>query len=168
MVENNKKHLKTNKKVFFFIVRTRDSRKAHARTRRKMQFLAFRSDSQTLVDTQKLVAPQQFHVNLVIFVREPLVSMIKNTDYEHEIIEEQPAFECQPAFGSHSETLKNCIFLHVLAWALLESLMCTIKKYFLNIFWVFFIVFEHENPCASMRSLVEIHNRDVFFCWLAT
>ena len=30
-----------------------------------------------LVDTQKLVAPQQFHVNLVIFVREPLVSMIK-------------------------------------------------------------------------------------------
>ena len=34
-----------------------------------------------LVDTQKLVAPQQLHVNLVIFVREPVVSMIKNTDF---------------------------------------------------------------------------------------
>ena len=32
-----------------------------------------------LVDTQKLIAPQQFHVNLVIFVHEPLESMIKNT-----------------------------------------------------------------------------------------
>ena len=40
----------------------------------KYSFLAFRSDSQTLVDTQKLVAPQQFHVIFVIFVREPLVS----------------------------------------------------------------------------------------------
>ena len=49
----------------------------------KCIFLAFRSDYQTLVDTQKLVAPQQFHVNLVIFVREPLVSMIKNTDFNH-------------------------------------------------------------------------------------
>ena len=49
----------------------------------KLIFLAFRSDSQTLVDTQKLVAPQQFHVNLAIYLREPLVSMIKNTDFNH-------------------------------------------------------------------------------------
>ena len=48
-------------KKYFFIVRTRDSRKAHTRTWRKMQFFALRSDSQTLVDTQKLVALQQFH-----------------------------------------------------------------------------------------------------------
>ena len=32
----------------------------------KCSFLAFRSDSQTLVDTQKLVAPQQFHLLLVV------------------------------------------------------------------------------------------------------
>ena len=43
----------------------------------KCSFLVFQSDSQTLVDTQKLVAPQQFHVYLVIFVCEPLVSMIE-------------------------------------------------------------------------------------------
>ena len=65
-------------KSTFFIVRMRDSLKAHARTRIKMQFLAFRSDSQMLIDTQKLVTPQQFHVNLVIFVRKPLVRMIKH------------------------------------------------------------------------------------------
>ena len=39
-----------------------------------------------LVDTQKLVAPQQFHVNLVIFEREPLEIMIKNTDFNFLII----------------------------------------------------------------------------------
>ena len=75
------KTLENYHKTNFFIVRTRDSGKAHARTWRKCSFLAFRSDSQTLVDTQKLVAPRKFHVNLVIFVREPLVSMIKNTDF---------------------------------------------------------------------------------------
>ena len=62
-----------------------------------------------LVDTQKLVAPQQFHVNLVIFVRKPLVRMIKNTNLSH--------------------------------------------------FQAFFIVLDHVNTCASMRLLVEIHNK---------
>ena len=33
-----------------------------------------------------------FYVNLVIFVRDPLVSVIKNTDFNHEIFEEQLAF----------------------------------------------------------------------------
>ena len=46
--------------------------------------------------------PQEIHVNLVIFVREPLKSMIKKHYFNHEIAEEQPAFKCQPAFGSHS------------------------------------------------------------------
>ena len=64
------------------MVRMEDSRKAHTRTWRKMKFQAFRSDSQTLADTQKLVAPQQFHVNNVIFASKPLVSMIKNTGFK--------------------------------------------------------------------------------------
>ena len=33
-----------------------------------------------LVDTHKLVAPQLFQVNLIIFTCKPLVSMIKNND----------------------------------------------------------------------------------------
>ena len=34
-----------------------------------------------LVDTQKLVAPQQFCVNEAIYAHKPLVSMIKNTGF---------------------------------------------------------------------------------------
>ena len=45
----------------------------------KLIFLAFRSDSQTLVDTQKLVAPERFRVNSTIFAHDPLVTMMKNT-----------------------------------------------------------------------------------------
>ena len=33
-----------------------------------------------LVDTHKLVAPQLFQVNLIIFTCKPHVSIIKNTD----------------------------------------------------------------------------------------
>ena len=43
-----------------------DSHKAHEE---KLSFLVLRSDSQTLFDTQKLVASQQFYVNEVIFAR---------------------------------------------------------------------------------------------------
>ena len=32
------------------------------------------------------------------------------------------------------------------------------KRYFFNHFTMFFIVFDHANACASIRSLVEIHN----------
>ena len=39
----------------------------------KCSFLAFRSNSQTLVDTQKLVAPQQFHADGLLYVK-----MMKN------------------------------------------------------------------------------------------
>ena len=77
MVENNEKCLKITRKVLF----SSYTRETHVRLlqehEEKCNFLAFRSDSQTLVYTQKLVAPQQFDVNLVIFVRKPLVSMIK-------------------------------------------------------------------------------------------
>ena len=77
MVENNEKRLIITKKVLF----SSYARETHVRLTQeheeKCSFLAFRSDSQTLGDTQKLVASQQFHVNLVILVREPLISMIK-------------------------------------------------------------------------------------------
>ena len=63
---------------------------------KKLKFLAFRSDSQMLVDTQKLIAPELFEVNLTSFAHSSLITMIKNTS------QEQPAFGCQPAFGSHS------------------------------------------------------------------
>ena len=77
MVENNEKRLKIVKEILF----SSYARETHERFMQKHEeissFLAFRSDSQTLVDTQKLVAPQQYSLNLDIFVREPLVSMIK-------------------------------------------------------------------------------------------
>ena len=84
--------LENYKKVLF----SSGAQETHVRLTQKQEekcsFLAFRSDSQMLVDTQKLVATQQFHVNLAIFVHELLISMIKNTDFN----------------------LKNCIFLNVL------------------------------------------------------
>ena len=49
------------------------------------------------------------------------------------------------------------LFLH-------NPLMCVkpifiyLKKVLFNDFWMFFIVFDHANACASMHSLVEIHN----------
>ena len=52
----------------------------------KCSLLALRSDSQTLVDTQKLVTPQQFYVNFVIFVRKPLVRMIKNNELMKKVL----------------------------------------------------------------------------------
>ena len=66
MVKNNEKHLKMIKKVLL----SSYTRETHVRLMQehdKNAFLAIRSDSQLRVDTQKLVAPQQFHVNLVLF-----------------------------------------------------------------------------------------------------
>ena len=39
-----------------------------------------------------------------------------------------------------------------------ESLVRTMKKVLFDNFQAYFIVFDHVNACASMRSLVEIHN----------
>ena len=80
MIENNEKPLKIIKKVLFSSYARETHVKLMQEHEEKSSFLAFRSDSKTLVDTQKLVALQQFHVNLVIFVRKPLVGMIKNID----------------------------------------------------------------------------------------
>ena len=38
------------------------------------------------------------------------------------------------------------------------------KKYFFHHFLMFFIIFDHANECASMRSLVEIHN--IYLLWI--
>ena len=37
------------------------------------------------------------------------------------------------------------------------------KKALFKYFWVFFIVFDHVNACASMRQLVKIHNKHVYY-----
>ena len=69
--------LKIIKKYFFHVQHEHEE---------KCSFLVFRSDSQTLVDALKLVAPQQFHVKLVIFVRKPLVGKIKNIDLMKKVL----------------------------------------------------------------------------------
>ena len=38
-----------------------------------------------------------------------------------------------------------------------------LKKVLFNDFWMFFIVFDHANACASMWFLVEIHNNYIWF-----
>ena len=49
------------------------------KSEQKWSFLAFRSDSQMLVDTLKLVAPERFWLNSTSFAHSPFVTMIKNT-----------------------------------------------------------------------------------------
>ena len=49
------------------------------------------------------------------------------------------------------------IFLRSLLWA---SRAHDEKKYLFSHFWMFLIIFDHANACASMRSLVEIHNNE--------
>ena len=80
MVENIEKRSKIIKRVLFSLYARETQVRLTQELEEKCSFLALRSDSLMLVDTQKLVAIQLFQVNLVIFVRESLVSMIKNTD----------------------------------------------------------------------------------------
>ena len=76
MVKNNEIRYQIVKKVLF----SSSARETHLRLTQeqeeKLSFLAFRSDSQIMADTQKLVAHYHILVNLVILVSEPLVSMI--------------------------------------------------------------------------------------------
>ena len=59
---------------------------------------------------------------------------------KNEIPKEQPAFGCQPAFGSHSESLTNKLF-SVFLHASHMSLSCAWwKRYFFQHFTMFFIV----------------------------
>ena len=75
--------------------------------------------------------------------------------------------------GVTLKRLKNLIFLHVLAWALYESLVHMMKKVIFDNFLALFIVFDHANACASMCSLVEntqqtshAHSSHPVLCWL--
>ena len=66
-------------------------------------------------------------------------------------IDKMIAFGCQPAIGSHSQSLTNKLFS---LWA---SRVHEQKGNFFIIFYVL-IIFDHANACASMRLLVKIHN----------
>ena len=77
----------------------------------------------------------------------------------NKIPNEQPAFRCQPAFRSHSQSLTNKLFSSFLFVSLSYAWW---KKYFFTHFTMILIVFDHANACASMRSLVEIHNTYFF------
>ena len=70
MVKNNQKHT-------FFIMHKRGSGKAHVENGKKLTFLAFRSDSQTLVGIQKLVALERFWLKSKVWTHEPTMSMMK-------------------------------------------------------------------------------------------
>ena len=79
---------------------------------------------------------------------------------------EQPAFGCQPAIESHSQSLTNKLFSSVFFVFLREPLMSLScawwKRYCFTHFRVFSINFDHANACASMCSLVEIHNKCIY------
>ena len=81
----------------------------------------------------------------------------------NKIPNEQPAFRCRPAFRSHSKLLTNKLFSSFFFIFLPKpfvSLSCPWwKKYFFTHFLMFLIIFDNANACASMRSLVKIHNR---------
>ena len=74
--------------------------------------------------------------------------MIKNIRKWYKIPNEQPAFGCQPAFGSHSQSLTNelfsSFFLMRLTWA---SCMCAWWKRY------FFIIFQ----CLSLFLTMQTH-----------
>ena len=89
-------------------------------------------------------------------VREAHVRPMKKNDKNPN---EQPDFGCQPAFGSHSQSLTNKLFslffFMRLTWA---SHMHDGKGTFFHHFPMFSVDINHANACTSMRSLVEIHN----------
>ena len=74
--------------------------------------------------------------------------MIKNIRKWYKIPNEQPAFGCQPAFGSHSQSLTNKLFSSFffvrLTWA---SCMCAWWKRY------FFIIFQ----CLSLFLTMQTH-----------
>ena len=71
---------------------------------------------------------------------------------------ERPAFGCQPAFGSHSQSLTNKLFSSIFFMRLTWASHANDEKVTFYHFWMFFIFFNHANACASMPLLVEIHN----------
>ena len=65
---------------------------------------------------------------------------MKNIGKSWKIPNEEPAFRCQPAFGSHSQSLTNKLFFSIffigLSWAFCAH---DEKGTFKNDFWMFFI-----------------------------
>ena len=77
LLENDKKAWKLSKLYVFY--HAYETCKPYVEIWRKQSFLAFRSDSQTQVETQKQVAPKRFWVNFTSFAHGSLVTMMKNT-----------------------------------------------------------------------------------------
>ena len=84
-------------------------------------------------------------------------SCAKMIEFSPDLQSAKLAFGCQAAFGSRTEMLKiletHITIYHVAMLALHKS--CA---------W--YIVFKHANTCASMDSLVKIHNNLVFRSFL--
>ena len=95
------------------------------RNRAKVHILVFRSDSQMLADTQKLVAPGEeswrgawydvFEWFQPFFLHENIQKLQRSDPSKR-------AFGCLPAFGSHSIP-KIMIFLHVVMWAFMSRIL---------------------------------------------
>ena len=82
----------------------------------------------------------------------------KTSENDNKIPNEQPAFGCQPAFGSHSQSLTNnifssffFIFLPYSSCALHEPLVRMMEKI---LFSLFSNVFDRFQPCQRMRKHV--------------
>ena len=84
--------------------------------------------------------------------------MYKKITKNFKIPNEQPAFRCQPDFGSHSQSLTNKLFSSVSSCALHEPLVHMMVKV---LFSSFLNVFDHAYECASMHALVEIHKKQL-------
>ena len=107
--------------------------------------------SKTIKNTWKWVKKVPFSS----CVREAHVRLTKKNDPN-----EQTVFGCQPAFGSHSQSLTNKLFSSFF----FVSLSCAWwKRCFFIHFWMFLTMRVHVQACASMPSLVEIHNTPCCF-----
>ena len=114
MVKNDRKHWKMMKKSTFSIMRTRGSCKAHEEKQRKK-----------FVGQRLRVTPKSWLLiwNFFFYMSNACAwrKMFSERSKNNKISNEQPAFRCQPAFGSHSQLLTNklfssFIFMH-LTWA---------------------------------------------------
>ena len=152
----------------------RGSRKDHVEKWKKFVcWSAIESDSQMLVDTQKLVNPVEFCIFWPFstnFQHEPGVNKlwawchIYNREYSshrkahfllnlNQIRQEEPAFGCQPGFGSHSQSLTNTCFCCFLR----EPNVSLSWEWWKGIYWQFLSFFNCLWPCKHFPDAI-------FFC----
>ena len=119
MVKNDWKCIKIIKNILFssFVW------VLHVEIWEKWTFLAFLSDSQTLVDTQKLVVPSRFSLNSIVFtstwpLHEPLVQMMKKVCFWY--------FEAFLSFSTMQMHVQACV-----CW----SKYTTIRPWVVNFEW---------------------------------